>query len=324
MKKIIKAFLCAAAALMLAASLVSCGTKPADKRVVMTVGGEKVLYDEFRYVFLNAKRDFDGGDSAYWQNGDREALEKNVLDVIKRSYAIEAMAKDFGVELDNDDKEYIQSYISSFKKSFETEEEYLAALENEYMSEWYFKRAVSVNTLWQKLYDYVTDMSSGVILTDDAALAEDVRSNFYRAVYIYICNDEEDDAAQNRTAAETAAQRAENGEDFSVLVEEYNEDAKMDENPDGRYFTSGELLSFFEEAVKALDLNETSGVVEGNGGFYVIRRLPLDEQYIDENLETLRVSYMARRFNEMLAERVLNADVVYTDLFETLTVEVVK
>ena len=49
MKKIIKAFLCAAAALMLAASLVSCGTKPADKRVVMTVGGEKVLYDEFRY-----------------------------------------------------------------------------------------------------------------------------------------------------------------------------------------------------------------------------------------------------------------------------------
>ena len=44
--------------------LTSCAQapKPEDKRVVLTLSGEKIYYDYFRYVFLNSKADMDGGD----------------------------------------------------------------------------------------------------------------------------------------------------------------------------------------------------------------------------------------------------------------------
>ena len=58
-------------------TLVSCSQtpKPEDKRVVLTLSGEKIYYDYFRYVFLNTKADMDGGDEDYWTENP-EKLEE--------------------------------------------------------------------------------------------------------------------------------------------------------------------------------------------------------------------------------------------------------
>lgn len=66
--------------------------------------------------------------------------------------------------------------------------------------------------------------------------------------------------------------------EFDALIKEYNEDPGMEMNPDGYYFTKGEMVEPFEKATYALEEGKTSSVVETNYGYHIILRLPVDDE----------------------------------------------
>ena len=95
MKKITAGLLAAVCIL----ALVSCSAvKPTDSRVVLTLDGEKLYYDCFRYVVLNSRADLDLGDENYWKDNPdaAETLRENVTEVLRRNRAIEELCKEYG------------------------------------------------------------------------------------------------------------------------------------------------------------------------------------------------------------------------------------
>ena len=55
---------------------------------------------------------------------------------------------------------------------------------------------------------------------------------------------------------------------------EYNEDTGENSYPHGYCFTSGSMVTEFEDACKELEPYEVSGVVESKFGYHIILRMP--------------------------------------------------
>ena len=57
---------------------------------------------------------------------------------------------------------------------------------------------------------------------------------------------------------------------------------------DGLYFARGEMEKTFEQAAFALQLYGVSEVIEVEGGYTVLMRLPKLDSYLEKNLESLK------------------------------------
>ena len=309
MKKIKGLSLLLALMLMLTALITGCGISPEDERTVLTIDGKEINHDEYNYVYRSTL-------AGYGNSADTEKLRDEVLDTLKNMYAIYGLAEKYEIALTDSEKDEISDYIKSYKDSFASDDEYLGFLQRNGMTEWSLNRILELNKLWEKLHAHIVNEASGIILADDETVINDTEKNFYRATYIFIEADANDDT-EDKALAESLAERAASGEDFFALVNEYGEDPNMTNNADGRYFTSGELLEFLEEAVKSLEVGEISGVVSDDLGYYVIKRLPIEREYVLDNLNAIRESYTARLCNEIVEEYRQTMEVTFTELYHS-------
>ncbi len=88
---------------------------------------------------------------------------------------------------------------------------------------------------------------------------------------------------------------------MKVLVgSTYNKDIGISQN--GYYFSHGEYTEAYEKAAYALAEGEFSDVVADAQGFYVIQRLPLDQDYINAQLDTLKQQYQAAYINKLVED----------------------
>lgn len=301
-----KKILCALFSVLLLCSLPGCASsaKPEDDRTVLTVDGTKVTYDEFRYIYLNSKSDLDGGDSSVWENNPEltEKLNAEVIRTLRQNAAVHKMAKKYNISLTKDEKKEVEDEIEAFKASCTDESSYEKALNEANLSEYALREMKLLSRLWSKLYSHVTSEASFIIRADDQALLDDIPKNFLRATQILIKSDPDKSDEELRATANEALEKARQGEDFDALIKEYGEDPSLTDNPDGYYFTDGELLAYFEDTAKELEIGEISDVVPCVYGYSIIKRLPLEDSYIKKHLEDLRKSFVARSFNEMLQE----------------------
>lgn len=99
--------------------------------------------------------------------------------------------------------------------------------------------------------------------------------NYYRAKHILIMT-------ENRTSLEAKDlcddlyEQAQNGKDFDLLIREYSEDPGCAKNPNGYFFTDGQMVIEFENAVKSIDAGEFT-TCKSDYGYHVVQRLSLDE-----------------------------------------------
>ena len=72
--------------------------------------------------------------------------------------------------------------------------------------------------------------------------------------------------------AEALLERIHAGEDFEELMLMYSDDQDPDEPPDLYTFTSGVMVTEFEEGTRALAIGEISGLVRSMWGYHIIKR----------------------------------------------------
>lgn len=316
-----------AAVCIIAAVFCSCGKKyeikPEDKRVVMTVGGEKIYYEYFRYVFLNTKADMDGGDESFWDNDPEafEKLKKSVLETIVHNRAIMLLADEYDVTVSEENLKTIHASLKELKAD---KDSWSAAKNESFMSEYVFLYLERFTTLWDKAYDYITNIENGIVKADDNTVIEDVSKNFRNVSYVYIPY--KDSNRQEKLAvAETVYDKAVSGEDFDSLIKEYGQDNTMASYIEpGYYYAVGSKVPEFEEAVEGLGSGEVSGVIDLKTGFFVIKRLNIDLDYVEDNLYRFTDMYMARVFNEMITDLEGDMEISYGEVWNNLTIDSVK
>ena len=128
-----------------------------------------------------------------------------------------------------------------------------------------------------------------------------------------------DDAAlaeKKATAEDLLAQLRSSGDllaDFDALMNQYSEDSGLVSYPDGYVFSAGEMVSEFEDATRALEYGQISGLVESTYGYHIILRL-------DPDTEDARAEYRANLLYDQLDAWTDEADIVLSDEYEALDV----
>lgn len=224
---------------------------------IMTIDGEAVSLDLYRYYYYIIKNNYDQGDESYWtENADaQQTLKDDVLNNLKSVVAIKTLAEANGVALTDDDMQTVEDQVDATIDQLGGYSAYVEALEAQYMTDEVYRQLMEndlrSNALYAKLYG-----KGGEYELSESEMKEIIASDYIRAKHVLIAKTTENAAE----IAEEVRQKAAAGEDFDELIAEYNEDPGMTNSPDGYYFTDGQMVSEFEQAAKALDEDRKSVV----------------------------------------------------------------
>lgn len=283
--------------------LLSC----AKAKPVMRVGGYDISSEEYLYFYRNFEDQY-----TYESNVTEETIRADVEEALRTKYALHTLIDRYHITLDQDDIASVNAQVETYRTEFGGAESFAEELAAWSMDEQYFRHLLELDALEIKLRAYLSDPYTGDIPADDATVLADIYANFYHATQILITREAGDDLVAEYNIACEALSRARAGEDFDALIAEYGEDEYIRGNPVGYYFTEGQLLEEFENAVKSLDVGEISEVIVSDIGYHVIRRLPLREEEINARFDSLREAYLARTINTRLSEVAASLEIVYT------------
>ena len=307
-------------AIVLAAVSVLCFSSCSSK-VIMTVGGEEVEYQEYRYYLLNNKRDSFDGVKDFSEDQISE-LKSLVEENAKRTKAIDAMAKKYNAVLSKEDIAQVEAYIAAYiaEECYNDKATYRAALESYYMTEDIFRDLQQDTTLAYRTMENM--VSSGAIKTDDASIDALFKSDellCIKEIYFDYPNEETKDFVSNR--AKEALERIDSGEDFSAIMREYSSYNPASMPPEyGYYTTEYEMPEYIWNTAISLNEGEYSDIIESAYGYHIVMRCEKDTAYMEEIREDIVERYISAMYTRELYA-VMNLLVVeYTDYGKKLDI----
>lgn len=342
-------------------SLTIDGKKVDTKDLILcTVDGRDIDFDTFRYYYYYTMSSYGiTAESISGIEGQFETLLDEVVKNIKNEFVAQDLAKENNITLTDDDKEDIDAQIKKVQSNYESEEDYKTALKQSYLTEDLYKKMLEYSKIYEKVDSTLfknegkyatkkddfkkivqdTDEYARVIhilipyecqaeITDDtdsyesASLSEKLtaKKNAYNAL-------SEDEQAKAKESAKKLAndilKKAKNGDDFESLMEEYGWDPGMETSPDGYYINKDtSFVQEFKDAAFKLKENEISDLVENTSyGWFIIKRLPVDMDYVDENIDSLIEDYDTPKISQLYQEMVDKMDVTYTDIYKKITAD---
>ena len=217
------------------------------------------------------------------QTVNQFALEQ-VEGTVKFYAALENMAREYGVEMTEEDKAAMAENRAAAVEQLGSEEAFQEYLSELGLREESFERLSVAAYLMDGLTDLVLEEGSPLYLSPEdydqyAAYADHILLTT-KDTATGASLSEEEIAAKRATAEDLLAQlqQAEDVEAlFAQLADEYSQDPGRESNPTGYIYTPGTMVTEFEDAVSALAPGEISGIVESDYGFHIILRRDLME-----------------------------------------------
>lgn len=233
-------------------------------------------------------------------------LEKNVKDTvlarIARIKVLNLLAEKKEVTLTDAEKQFAKDAAGEYFKSLSKAEIDRIGLSQELLETMYKEYALA-----NKVYDNIIKDINPEISDDEARtitvahiLIKTVTENGKGELLPYSTEGKEEAYSK----AEQALQRAKNGEDFDLLMEEYNED---DANTIS--FSHGEVAKEMEDVSFNLATDEISGIVETEYGYEIIKCI---STFNKEETDANKIKIVEKRKKE-----VFNAE--YEEFVKTLT-----
>lgn len=126
-----------------------------------------------------------------------------------------------------------------------------------------------------------------------------------------------------KAKADEVLKKVQAGEDFNKLMKEYSWDTALAANEAGYYF-SKDNTSFPTELIeKTYSLKENEAakdiVTHEMYGYFIVKRLPVDMDYVEKNLDALISDYDKPIINKLISEWGANMKVTYCDGWDKLT-----
>ncbi|MBQ1281432.1 MAG: peptidylprolyl isomerase [Oscillospiraceae bacterium] len=286
-----KKFLAAGLSAVMLLTMAACGADDAASSgeaaavsadtVVMTIDGTEYTAKDYAAFINNARVEWNSYLSQYGMT-EEDYIEMTGADVYGED--LRARAQNYMVLY-----EVLESKMEEFGLEL-TEED--TALNAVYASMGLDESYGAMQAMLMKVNDYCVG-EGGTMRPSEDELMKFFHENYLRCKHVLISTvDDNYNPLENqdelKALAEDIAARAQAGEDFEALIEEYNEDPGMAANPDGYVFTEGTMVASFYEGTLALEDNAVSDPVESTYGWHIIKRLPLrDEDFASVEEEVL-------------------------------------
>ena len=348
MKKILRsasALLCAVL-LLCAAGCSKYGpvdSSEAELRTVLTLDGGRyeVPYELYRFAFLQEKKEVVTGTTDGWTDLVHlqvfQRINRVAVDEIARTYAFLSLCEKYGIDpYDGEIDDIVQAAVTEAIEGTEsvagygTHEAYLAALKDEYMNDSVFRLYLRIAECEKRLGAKLRD--DGVIQTDrETVLRYLMSEDCVRATWIYIPYTALGNYTDDMLKALTLRAQTASEERFLEMTHEVLPDAYTDEELDiGFYIGKYQLDLYYEtltETVFSLKEGQTSGLIHSGDGVYIVRRLPKDLVYLNDekNQADFAEYYLLNTYDRMVNEEKerLKTTVSYAPLHGDLTVETV-
>lgn len=331
--------------------LVGCGSTKDNTPVVMTVDGEDVQSSELAaYIVYNMmyyENSF-GMDISYMADDTIfNSIKEGCKNQIVQYRAIEKLADQEGVSLSKESKQTLEDNKKSNRETMGSE--------TSAFTRW-LKYSVKGDTdpfvtylnsygYTEALYDQNTEtmqLESDIIdkYYNDGVITEQFNNTYLHAKSILISDSDSDGnllTGDEFNAAQAKAQevldQAKAGNDFAQLMTDNNSDTG--EGEDGYYFTEGDMVDVFYNAVKDMDvgsINDSLVYYEGYGWF-IIQKEELSEDaltntdsYIgntsstsEEYKSTIKDAIGQTIVSDKLDEIIEGMDVQTTDEYDNIT-----
>jgi len=282
--------------------------KLSAETLILTVNSTPVYWPEF-YFWLNYiekyyKKIHNLNEITDWsveQNGMSlsEFFLSSAVGYACKDRAIEAKAKELGIELSVHDLAEIEKLRKSNIKIYGSELEYLRIVGSMYVSEEVLNYLTKIDYLGNYMFKYFYG-SNGEKCPDEEVSAYVEKTGYRCAKYIFLSNTDSngkelsaEESAENYKLLENILGRLGASDEpltlFDALMKEYGKDMEISNYPDGRLFVSGGMGEEFESAYSKLKENEYSGIVKTDNGYYIILRMPIfPDMMIDSSGNTLR------------------------------------
>ncbi len=297
-----------------------------DNETLLTIEGVPVSAAAVKYANLACRQSFGVIDDA--DEATLEEINKQIDEFYRLNAAIIKLNKEYNIPVTAEEyNEQVVSYIEQGKAMYGDQYEMIV---NDYMFQTpYFVAENSLlNVGYVHLFDYffgangVSDKKQEIY---DESLAQLKENDYICAKHILIAFPEDAETDENGNVteaakAETLAKanevlaKVDAGEDFDALIAQYGEDPGMVAQPDGYVFTKGAMVPEFEEAAYALEIGETSGLVETTYGYHIILKLDLESDALYNSDIYLNNAYISLR--EMLLETSSKYEIEYADNYQ--------
>lgn len=289
-----------------------------DPGPILTIGSHQIMIDEYRHYYLLYQYYFEnyyGIDFSNDPDGDYAyELKRAVEQELTNMYTLIDIAAEQGITLNDEDYAKINATFeeqrTTFGDDFETQ------LKNMFFtSEENYLDVTSKQTLAQKASDAYTELmktQNEKRLENEADTA--FKKDYISAKHILVMVDLE---AENYEAAKEEAlakandvlaevmEAEDTDEAFDEAMHEHSEDGGLEQNPDGYTFTEGEMVTVFYETAMGLEEGEISEPVLSEStnytGYHIIQRIPLNEDTMVENRESVVGTGISNLVNEKIA-----------------------
>lgn len=324
----------AVAVLCLAAvfTLASCSqSKPIKSRegeldVVGQIGRFDVYYEELRYITVNCKTDMEiihgekiWDDPATAEKYRDELYDRVTKGIVSDYYGVLSLADllysaggGADAMLASDEiKNAVQTAIDETVSEAGGKKEYRQALEDNAMTDHLYRFYTSVEKIANELFFIARD-DLGLLDDSDEYATEYMHSvKFIRTNHVYL----EGKTAENLKLAEQIAAQLKASDkpesELILLKGKYCADWKMT-TTHGYYFAKGnsDCGDNYENTAFAMSEGKVSDVVESDTGYYVIMRLPKEEDYMKSCFDEFKTQIIGTDFNDSIKAR--KADMKFT------------
>ncbi len=284
-----------AAAVLAVSMLTSCGMNYDKSKDVLTVGSRGMSVNEYNYTR-----------ESLMTNGSTVDLKESVFSRMQVTLEVLEVAEARGMELSDDDQDAVDTTYNAFLDQLGGKEEYKAVLKSYGISDKFIRELLESSAYMTRLQqekNYVSEVT-------DEEIVKYFNNNYRRAKHVLFLIDSDatdEEREEIHAKADEIYERAQAGEDFDSLVAEYSEDPGSISNPDGYYFTDGEMVASFQVAVDALEPGEI-GMCESTYGIHIIKRYDLEEgsdaynEALEDNKSSARQGAASESFAEDLHE----------------------
>ena len=253
----------------------------------------------------------------------RNKTEEN----LKIAGAIKKIAKENGIHLDSQAYAELKEDKDNFIEKLGGKLSFYKFLWDNRTSEKAYDNIAEIDKLYKLVYDSLYAEGKSKDLTDKEKYT--VKNNYEleykkaRQIFLLTVDTETKKeisptiTEQKKFLAESLRAELNENSDFNEYIKKYSDDATGKEPPYDMYFKSGQLLKILEETVDDLKENEISGVVKSEYGFHIIRRDPLDNEYLEKMYEDKRED----NFLTDISDEIKNSKIIIQDSFTTLRVD---
>ena len=290
-----------------------------DSEILMNIEGVPVSADAVRYATIMAN-DYHSQNPA--ENKD-EIVAKEISDYHLLNAAVVKEAEELGITITDEEFEAeIASQIATMKQLYG--DQFDLIFESYVMQSPYtYFLTQAYNILFNKIYNEYLKNEAFINISKEKTLSYLNENEYVRAKHILISFPETEGMTEReienskdetwKKAMEVYA-LASSGEDFDALIAKYGEDPGMVQNPDGYYFTKGQMVLPFEEASYALNDGDVSGLVETVYGYHIIKKLPLDDEALLSTSEFINNAYESLK--ELLSDYAKDYKITYSENYK--------